>query len=213
MRPRLFSWWDFLPLVAAMALLAFLQGMLPSLPDPVPTHFDAAGRANGWTPRAHLPWLLLGTPFFAWALLWVAGTVGARLEKDPLKARFHAFFPLRGLMPVGFCALMATLLAVPSRGLGVVRWGVGALLACLVLGVAILVRQMKGAMAGQPDAVHYRWGMVYHNPGDPRLWVEKRFGLGWTLNYARPAAWWLTGLFLLLPLGVGVFVLLNMPRP
>ncbi len=33
------------------------------------------------------------------------------------------------------------------------------------------------------------WGLFYFNPGDQRLWVLKRTRLGWTLNFARPAAW------------------------
>ena len=35
-----------------------------------------------------------------------------------------------------------------------------------------------------------RWylGMFYFNPEDPALWVEKRFGVGYTVNFARPTA-------------------------
>ncbi|MBX6342828.1 MAG: hypothetical protein IRY97_10250, partial [Thermomicrobiaceae bacterium] len=32
-------------------------------------------------------------------------------------------------------------------------------------------------------------GFIYYNPDDPALMVPKRFGVGWTLNFARPAAW------------------------
>lgn len=35
----------------------------------------------------------------------------------------------------------------------------------------------------------YRWGLVYYNPDDPALFVPKRFGVGWTVNMARPLAW------------------------
>ena len=44
-------------------------------------------------------------------------------------------------------------------------------------------------------------GGFYVNRNDPRLFVEKRSGLGWTLNFAYPIAWWLTG---------GLFVLLSL---
>ncbi|MCZ0944897.1 MAG: DUF5808 domain-containing protein [Gammaproteobacteria bacterium] len=36
---------------------------------------------------------------------------------------------------------------------------------------------------------HWKWSVFYHNPEDPKLWVEKLYGWGWTLNTARPAAW------------------------
>ena len=32
-------------------------------------------------------------------------------------------------------------------------------------------------------------GIFYFNPDDPAVWVPKRFGIGYTLNFARPAAW------------------------
>jgi uncharacterized membrane protein len=56
-----------------------------------------------------------------------------------------------------------------------------------------------------------RWvaGIFYYNLEDPDLWVEKRFGIGWTLNFARPASW-LMLLGLLIPVAaVGVLVWLT----
>ena len=44
-------------------------------------------------------------------------------------------------------------------------------------------------------------GGFYVNRSDPRLFVEKRFGLGWTLNFAHTIAWWLAG---------GLFVFLSL---
>jgi uncharacterized membrane protein len=32
-------------------------------------------------------------------------------------------------------------------------------------------------------------GLVYYNPSDASVLVAKRYGWGWTLNFARPAAW------------------------
>ena len=31
--------------------------------------------------------------------------------------------------------------------------------------------------------------MFYVNPDDASVFLPKRFGIGWTLNFARPAAW------------------------
>ncbi len=39
-------------------------------------------------------------------------------------------------------------------------------------------------------AEHYRLGgRIYINPEDPLLWVEKRFGIGWTLNFGNRWSW------------------------
>ena len=48
---------------------------------------------------------------------------------------------------------------------------------------------------GQPDEGDrspdraWKLGMIYFNPDDPALWLEKRFGVGYTLNFGRPMAW------------------------
>lgn len=52
---------------------------------------------------------------------------------------------------------------------------------------------------------HWKWGMFYHNPEDPKIWVDKLYGLGWTLNMARPASWVILTAILLAP--VALFLL------
>ncbi|MTH55562.1 DUF1648 domain-containing protein [Bacillus mangrovi] len=39
------------------------------------------------------------------------------------------------------------------------------------------------------DDIHWKLGQIYYNPNDQALFLEKRFGIGWTVNFARPAAW------------------------
>ena len=36
------------------------------------------------------------------------------------------------------------------------------------------------------DRYWYGGGFLYNNPDDPALFVPKRFGLGWTVNFGRP---------------------------
>ena len=36
------------------------------------------------------------------------------------------------------------------------------------------------------DDQYWKGGLIYFNPNDPSIFVEKRFGVGWTLNLARP---------------------------
>ena len=39
------------------------------------------------------------------------------------------------------------------------------------------------------DDEHWKLGVLYFNPGDASVFLPKRFGVGWTLNLARPSAW------------------------
>lgn len=36
------------------------------------------------------------------------------------------------------------------------------------------------------DDSHWIGGIIYFNKNDPSIFVEKRFGVGWTLNFANP---------------------------
>lgn len=48
----------------------------------------------------------------------------------------------------------------------------------------------SSALAGDRTSdAHWRLGMIYYNPDDAAIWVEKRFGVGYTVNFARPLAW------------------------
>ena len=36
------------------------------------------------------------------------------------------------------------------------------------------------------DFKNYKWGFFYCNKADPRIFVPKRSGLGYTLNFCKP---------------------------
>ncbi len=36
---------------------------------------------------------------------------------------------------------------------------------------------------------YWKLGLIYYNPDDPSIFVEKRFGVGVTINFGRPGAW------------------------
>lgn len=58
-----------------------------------------------------------------------------------------------------------------------------------------------------PD--HYKWGFIYYNPDDERVWVPKRNpALGATLNFAQPKAYLFLALLLLLPIVTSLVAIL-----
>lgn len=50
---------------------------------------------------------------------------------------------------------------------------------------------------------HWKLGVIYFNPSDPALFLEKRFGVGWTINMGRPLAW----LIAAIPIAIVIFSL------
>ena len=53
---------------------------------------------------------------------------------------------------------------------------------------------------------HWKWGLVYFNPKDPSVWVEKRMGIGITMNFAR----WQTWVFMLSIIILPIIIVLLM---
>jgi hypothetical protein len=186
-----------------MALLSFgalwwlYQAILPSLPERVPTHFDALGQANGWTPKAALPWVVFGLPIFIWGFTWAVSLLTARLQEDPAKAQAAAMAPMRGLLGLGLAIVMGAMLLTPSRGPSALFVGLGGLFASLALGIVLMIREFKKLPRKTTGLEHYKWGLFYVNAEDPRLLVEKPIGIGWTLNFAKPLSWAILALVLL----------------
>jgi len=61
--------------------------------------------------------------------------------------------------------------------------------------VASTAREVRGDAT--PDHAWKVGGLFYFNPNDPAIWVEKRVGLGYTLNIGNAGAWLLIGMMLL----------------
>ncbi|AJS61296.1 DUF1648 domain-containing protein [Paenibacillus sp. IHBB 10380] len=55
------------------------------------------------------------------------------------------------------------------------------------------------------DAYWKFWG-IYFNPHDPSLFIEKRMGIGWTINFARPMSWFLLLGILAIVIGTALLV-------
>jgi len=196
--------WDLLALLgfAAPAGPAFLAGPAPPAPRPPPWGFG--GRPKGRAPEGVVPWLMFGLPLFVWLLLVVVGRFA--VPKDAVLGRLQrdAMAPLRGCLVLGLCELQSGILLVPVLGPGVFKGLLLGFLGLLVLGIALMARLVQRGLPPEHRA-RYKWGLFYSNADDPRLLVPKLLGIGWTFNYARPAAWWITGLLLALPLAAVAF--------
>lgn len=89
---------------------------------------------------------------------------------------------------------------------------IGFVLVILLLPVWMLAtgRFAQPGQPGQgdrsPDEA-WKLGLVYYNPDDPAVWVEKRFGVGYTLNFARATTWLIVGGFLALTVAIVVWSL------
>jgi uncharacterized membrane protein len=112
--------------------------------------------------------------------------------------------PGPGSPPVGG-VLALTLVFLVATILFVVRLGQGGMRAPGSSQAGVLSEGGRPVGDRTQDR-YWKGGLLYFNSEDPAIFVEKRFGIGYTLNFARPASWIMLGAVLLVPLVIGFIV-------
>jgi uncharacterized membrane protein len=69
--------------------------------------------------------------------------------------------------------------------------------ASIVFYKTIITREWRNVVANEEDCWYFV--IFYFNPKDKRLFLPKRSGLGWTVNFAQP---WAIVILVLLVIGV-----------
>lgn len=212
--------WNVVYVPIVLITLALGLALYPSTPDLVPTHIDFAGNVNQWTPKAPalIAFPLLVEVFMAACFIfshWM--TIRSKKDVDPARPAISAY--AYGAFARAECILLLVSGSVLTAVLGIVMIlmmteTLSMLLTVVLIIVATLV--FVGAMIafsvvyGQSGSrlvkrleessdiiadndEHWKAGIFYWNKDDASLILPKRFGVGWTMNWARPAAWVIVG--------------------
>lgn len=216
--------WNVVYMPIVLITLAIGLALYPSAPDMVPTHFDFAGNVNQWTPKgpALIAFPLLFEVFMAACFIfshWM--TIRSKKDIDPARPAISAY--AYGAFARAECILLLVGGSVLTAVLGIVMilmmveiLSMFVTVALIIVATLILVgatiavsvvygqsgsRLVKrleenGDMIADNDE-HWKAGIFYWNKDDASLILPKRFGVGWTMNWARPAAWLIVGGFAL----------------
>ncbi|HUI40831.1 MAG TPA: DUF5808 domain-containing protein [Terriglobia bacterium] len=222
--------------VVLLALTAlYLNRRWADIPARFPNHWGLDGQPNGWATRSLggvygplaqailicLMLLLLGYGLTRWSRpIRLRGAPG-HAEEHFRRVVLGVLLATQYLLALVF--IWAALLPL-SPGPPSLLVGAGLPLAFTVVVFLVLIRQGQGgarrveasALAGKdPRPVgdrtldrYWKVGMFYVNPDDPALFVEKRFGIGYTVNFGRPATWVILGAVLLVALLGGLVAML-----
>ena len=216
--------WNVVYVPIVLITLALGLALYPSTPDLVPTHIDFAGNVNQWTPKgpALIAFPLLVEVFMAACFIfshWM--TIRSKKDIDPARPAISAY--AYGAFARAECILLLVGGSVLTAVLGIVMIlmmteilsmlvtialiivvtlvFVGATIALSVVygqsGSRLVKRLEESGDIIADNDEHWKAGIFYWNKDDASLFLPKRFGVGWTMNWARPAAWLIVGGFTL----------------
>ena len=214
------------PFAILLAVGIFLHFHWDDIPARFPIHWGVDGRPNGWSSRTtmgvYAP-LLFGALISA--CMWLTANTLLRSARIIDRARpvlvLHDFahrvaqflvviefflavvfscvglLPLTGTIPL----VIATILMLPAVFVLIVWLNKGRMHAGRDGAI-----DLAALGDGTPDEC-WKFGVLYFNPDDAALWVEKRVGIGYTMNFAHVSAWIIVALLLLVPLTLGLMTL------
>ncbi|MDE3156636.1 MAG: DUF1648 domain-containing protein [Acidobacteriota bacterium] len=212
------AWVQAGPFALLAGLAWYLQAHWNLIPEQFPVHWNLAGQPDRWASRSvsgvygglivsgAVCLLMLG---LSWGIArWtrpinVSGPAAVserRFKRAMLRLLLAAEYVVSGIFAVVSWSSVHSTRAIP------VWWLLTAPLAFVATTMLVLLRmgqggsRLAGAVSGagaivgdRTDDRHWKAGVFYVNGDDPALFVEKRFGGGYTINMAHPGAWLILG--------------------
>jgi uncharacterized membrane protein len=204
-----FIWLGAPPLALLIGAALYLHAHWDQIPLRYPVHFGLDGVPNRWvdrTTRGVYGQLVFGGEITLFMLaMAIAGWYGSR-RSDPMRK------PMVAVMLTAEWTVTLIFCLLPLRIAG----GIAIPLPVLVLGPLALL--LPGLVYAYRESIKPRdpvdptpnecWkgGIIYYNPNDAALFVQRRDGLGFTINMANRWSWAIYG-GLLLTLASGPFIL------
>lgn len=216
--------WNFAYVVLILLTAAIGLALYPSMPDLIPMHGDFAGNVDSYAEKSIASvfgFPLLMELFLALLFLGChAIMIHSKRPTDPgapatsalaygLFARAQSIFLLivgiaiAGGIGIGFMLSSAGVITLAQFGAAMAVAGILVVVCSIAISVVYgqagsrLFKRMQGSdlLPDNDDDAHWKLGVLYFNPDDASVFLPERFGFGWTINFARPAAWILVGCF------------------
>ena len=212
--------WELLHLVIVVALAATAFATYDRLPEMVPLQIELDGSVSEYARRSLGVALYPVAIASFMGIVFAASHAMILRSKRPIDpaapatsayaygrfARLQSLIMLVGGLALNAC-IGVTYFASALGGISTLDAAVAVTAAALVFVVvelwAALYQGQSGARLAaelrtsdelaRDDDAFWKLGSFYVNRDDPAVVVPKRFGVGWTINLARPVAWALLG--------------------
>ena len=180
------------PFVWLAAVAFYLQSHWSAIPAQFPVHWGVDGQPNGWASRTFTgvfgP-VLLAAFLDAFFLLFTLAL--RRITRNTTMRHVTITILLLLMYPISFAFGMVGLLPLVKFPMWLVP---GVTLATAFILIYWSYRKISTPVSvdqvpePQRDS-YWKAGLFYYNPDDPAIFVSKRVGIGYTVNFANKLAW------------------------
>lgn len=177
-----------------------------SIPNSIPIHWNLYGIADRFIDKSYTNVILIILGQFMLSILIAfisLSSIKSRVKidtKDIEKSRYENISYLNKIGYAFLVLMVSTNLILVSSFISYVNESnlnlYIAILSFILMIISIIYLMftfinspnMKTSSSFSPDDDENYWilGCLYNNPNDPSFMVEKRFGIGWTINIATP---------------------------
>ncbi len=188
----------------------------PDLPEKIATHFNADGIPNGFMHKSWKALLSLPAMMFLFSLLFmgintalkrakkVSGTAKGKLsfsQENRFRYLWSIALYLSGILILAIlsAAQFTIIQIIPDRTYIVpISLGGSLLMILMILGLTVYTGQSGSRLkqskketdiVDRDDDAFWKGGIIYVNRKDPSVFVNKRFGIGFTVNFGHPLSW------------------------
>lgn len=209
---KIFIYLYMIPLCVTFGLMLYTLYHYSSLPIQVPTHWNYLGQIDVWSPKSYSSVLFPSIIQLCIIILLAFVTLSIftsrtklnvnDLEKSKIKS-------LKYLSGIALSIYIITLFIVVTFGFVTFAGFQGSNLSPLYLWISLLgpligvilmlytfikygdnsssKDKSSDSYSPEDNDMYWLWGFIYNNPNDPAVMVQKRYGLGWTINIGNKA--------------------------
>ncbi len=211
------NFWFVIPFLISIVTIIITLTNYQQIPDRFPVKYSFSGDVTDWAHKSYRSVLLLPImQNYLTLLLLFLNTVISKAKQQVSAAnpqvslqqnvifrrRWSLFIIFMGIGLVGMLMLhqLSIIYPINQRVLTItpIVFTIAILAASILLSITtgqggsrIKIKGIgsPGKIINRDDDQYWKLGLFYFNKNDPALFVEKRFGIGWTNNFAHPLSW------------------------
>lgn len=228
--------WFLISFIVTIGLIVLTLQSYQQIPDRIPLQYNFAGEVTNWAEKSYRSVLILPIMQLYLTLLFVfintmiakakqqinADTPEESMRKNVIfRRRWSAYIIITGIALTLLFSLIQLSYFYPINQQLLVIVPLAFSVALIVGAIIISITTGQGGsriksdsnssadatIMNRDDDTYWKLGILYFNREDPSLFLEKRFGVGWTINFARPLAWFILlgiiGLAFIIPFLLG----------